>query len=129
MAKMDWEAAKCLRRRKPLLTDGMIKEFRQDAEQLAKRVKKRRKQTGSSTGRTLGPEEKAVVAQKMGWTIADQKLPTTTESMDHHVPWWSDDELAAGKKGIAPEYDSGQNLPSRNVGPHPRKQCKRGHWK
>nr|WP_314447425.1 hypothetical protein [uncultured Sphingomonas sp.] len=130
MAKMDWEAAKLRRGPTPLLTRGMIKEYRQDAEHFAKRVAKKKGQRESGTGRVLGEEEKAAIAQKMGWAIAVPRA-TTTDSTDYNdVPWWSDEELAAGKNGIAPDYETSETSPSRRDSrPHSRRQRKRGHSK
>lgn len=115
MSKLNWEAAKWRRRQTPLLTEGMVKKYQKDARHFAKRIANRKKQAKRDNGRILTLEEKVAVAEKMGWAVAASRKPSEINSDGHdNVPWWSDEELAAGKKGIQPHYDTSYEPLSRN---------------
>lgn len=108
MAKrLDWEGQRFRKIACPLVSKGMEKDFKRQAKQVAERLKKGHRSPQAHLHgrvRSLSEQEKAAYAAKMGWTI---KIPATKPSDsardkrdDTVVPWWSEEEWAAGKRGL-----------------------------
>lgn len=99
--RIDWEASRWRKVPAPLLSRGMQRAFEKDARNLRKRVKKGHKNPQAhlhGSCRILSRDEVAEIAERNGWAVAHSKAEPAATCDD--VPWWTEQEIAAGRAGI-----------------------------